>query len=63
MLFYLTSTSPLICCQKYRKQEFDTELEDFEEQSVWDSEDEWTSEDGGEGGQNADTSGVAEQSE
>ncbi|KAH9991978.1 hypothetical protein BJV74DRAFT_407332 [Russula compacta] len=47
--------------RKYRKQEFDTELEDFEEQSVWDSEDAWTSEDGGESGQNADTSDVAEQ--
>lgn len=37
----------LICCQKYRKAEFDTDLENFEEASEWDSEDEWTSEDGG----------------
>jgi len=33
--------------RKYRKAEFDTDLENFEEASEWDSEDEWTSEDGG----------------
>lgn len=57
-----------ICCQKYRKEQFDTDLEDFEE-SEWDSEDEWSSEDGVEEGHTADnanttdTSGVAQQSE
>jgi hypothetical protein len=57
-----------ICCQKYRKELFDTDLEDFEE-SEWDSEDEWSSEDGDEDGHTADnanttdTSGVAQQSE
>jgi hypothetical protein len=54
-----------ICYQKYRKEEFDTDLENFEEQSEWDSEDEWTSEDGAEGGHNANntnTSTAAESS-
>ncbi|KAH9994636.1 hypothetical protein BJV77DRAFT_1066635 [Russula vinacea] len=37
--------------RKYRKEEFDTDLEIFGEESEWGSEDEWTSEDGGpEGG-------------
>lgn len=35
----------LISCQKYRKEEFDTDLENFGEESEWGSEDEWTSED------------------
>jgi hypothetical protein len=55
----------LICCQKYRKEEFDTDLETFEE-SEWGSEDEWDSEDGGEGVHGADntnTSSAAESSE
>jgi len=35
--------------RKYRKEEFDTDLENFDEESEWDSEDAWTSEDGIEG--------------
>lgn len=37
----------LIFCQKYRKEEFDTDLENFGEEDEWGSEDEW-SEDGAE---------------
>jgi len=51
--------------RKYRKEEFDTELEGFGEESEWGSEDEWTSEDDAGGDQvaknlNEDTSGAAE---
>jgi hypothetical protein len=61
----------LICRQKYRKEEFDTDLENFGEESEWGSEDEWTSEDGGpEGGaedvhiaDNTNISSAAESSE
>jgi hypothetical protein len=55
----------LIYCQKYRKEEFDTDLENFGEESEWDSEDEWSSEDGAEDAHvaNTDTSNAAELSE
>jgi hypothetical protein len=46
----------LISYQKYRKEEFDTDLENFGEESEWDSEDEWTSEEGAEDDQVAGTS-------
>ncbi|KAH9960627.1 hypothetical protein BC827DRAFT_1268032 [Russula dissimulans] len=50
--------------RKYRKEEFDTNLENFDEESEWDSEDAWTSEDGIEGDnfpQNGYVSGPGEQ--
>jgi hypothetical protein len=56
----------LVSCQKYRKEEFDTDLENFGHESEWDSEDEWTSEDGAENAHVADntnTSRAAELSE
>lgn len=56
----------LISCQKYRKEEFDTDVENFGEESEWDSEDEWTSEDGAENAhvaENTNTSNAAELSE
>jgi hypothetical protein len=56
----------LIYCQRYRKQEFDTDLEDFGQESEWDSEDEWRTEDGVEDAHVVDdvnTSTVAESSE
>jgi hypothetical protein len=56
----------LISCQKYRKEEFDTDLENFGDESEWDSEDEWTSEDGAEDAHvadNANSSNAAEFSE
>lgn len=60
----------LIRRQKYRKEEFDTDLENFGEESEWGSEDEWTSEDGADGGaedvhiaDNTNISSIAESSE
>jgi hypothetical protein len=53
----------LMSCQKYRKEEFDTDLEDFGEESEWGSEDEWTSEDGAEDAHVADNTSAVESSE
>ncbi len=53
----------LIYCKKYRKEEFDTDLEDFEEQSEWDSEDEWESEDGAEDARVADNTNASSTAE
>jgi len=49
--------------RKYRKEEFDTELEDFGEESEWDSEDEWTSEEGAEDAHVADNTNTSSAAE
>ena len=53
----------LICRQKYRKEEFDTDLESFGEESEWGSEDEWSSEDGAEGAHIADNTNASSAAE
>jgi hypothetical protein len=53
----------LTSCQKYRKEEFDTDLENFGEESEWGSEDEWTSEDGAEDAHVANNTSAVELSE
>jgi len=49
--------------RKYRKEEFDTDLEDFGEESEWDSEDEWSSEDGAEDAHVADNTNTSNAAE